>query len=623
MTFTLRFKSPLSHYIQNPEKCCLYGEEEIHEEEESHFPVAEHCEQHAMKQYRYDTWFYYHYHQTNPRMFREYGRGLVQHYEFRQECPPAFLVNLLINIEETLGLRPIQTTFDKMGNYVKLLHDMVKTGEVTSQDFKDWPIQEAWDSVRKTAPVMNKHNEFVASYKMRKKTIEIVFAYCKETKKSIERWLIHTFSRLVWVSLKVTVIMKCGDTPEKRKMHHELFNTTAGVSFVNVDDFEIQGDECSGNFGYVAQRYHTLSDWTLFIHPDASTHIMLIDEVWFDSFVMGEKDLLDSPAVTINQDWIEYHKRLAEKRKGIKRKQLLTTSGERMITKFQDDHDNFVNPMPELPEEEVIVTGGKYATFLNEDGKPISEMTDEEKEKEKKKEEMITRRMAQKGEGMIGLEETNSGMENLEVTVSEARGGLTHSTSIEAITNKKITQDPEALQGIDDVLSIEEPEKYVRTQPIPTQNILEAAMRTALFGNVEDMFGYQVLGGNRDSSEYEYEVAGQLYRRLLNTNVDPPAEPNSYCCSHFLLSREQIQKRPRSFYQAAHDKFMSKEFYTFKPFPNPLRIDVIGRYACQTMMKFWHVVFGHPEVKMPLRHRDPTVPFVLKGRNFKSSYQDE
>ena len=51
--------------------------------------------------------------------------------------------------------------------------------------------------------------------------------------------------------------------------------------------------------------------------------------------------------------------------------------------------------------------------------------------------------------------------------------------------------------------------------------------------------------------------------------------------------------------------------------------DVNGRTMCQGMMKFWHLIFGHPHIETPLRHRDPLVPYFLKGRNLKFSYRDE
>ena len=68
---------------------------------------------------------------------------------------------------------------------------------------------------------------------------------------------------------------------------------------------------------------------------------------------------------------------------------------------------------------------------------------------------------------------------------------------------------------------------------------------------------------------------------------------------------------------------MTREGYRLPPFPGPVGWDLRARTLCQNMMKFWHLVFGHPQLRTPLRHRDATVPYFLKGRNFKTSYENE
>ncbi len=165
------------------------------------------------------------------------------------------------------------------------------------------------------------------------------------------------------------------------------------------------------------------------------------------------------------------------------------------------------------------------------------------------------------------------------------------------------------------------PSRFLKRKVQRADNILEAAALAALVGNIGDL-GYQSLAHNRDTSGYDYHTA-LLFKKLFQTSVHPPVAPRSYCCSHFIVSKERVLRRPLAFYADARKLFTTNDGYKLPPFPRPIDHDLEGRTLCQNMMKFWHLVFGHPQLRTPLRHRDKTVPYFLKGRNLKMSYESE
>lgn len=121
-----------------------------------------------------------------------------------------------------------------------------------------------------------------------------------------------------------------------------------------------------------------------------------------------------------------------------------------------------------------------------------------------------------------------------------------------------------------------------------------------------------------------------LWKGLFGSSIAPAAgEVSTYCCSHFVLSRDRALLRPRRFYENAVKFVMSPESYFYLPSKwSPARqrraadFDMRGRVVCQNMMFLWHIFFGEP-LELPHRMYDPSLPLFLKTRNIRTAYMDD
>lgn len=113
-----------------------------------------------------------------------------------------------------------------------------------------------------------------------------------------------------------------------------------------------------------------------------------------------------------------------------------------------------------------------------------------------------------------------------------------------------------------------------------------------------------------------------MWKNVFGSSIAPSlaaGELNAYCCVQFLVKRERIQMRPRSFYQRALDYFggSAQSYYDLFPAGKVVRpSDALGRTPCQLAMYIWHVMFGEP-LALPRRQRDPSLPFFMKLFNIE------
>lgn len=121
-----------------------------------------------------------------------------------------------------------------------------------------------------------------------------------------------------------------------------------------------------------------------------------------------------------------------------------------------------------------------------------------------------------------------------------------------------------------------------------------------------------------------------LWKGLFGSSIAPAAgEVQTYCCSHFVLSRDRALLRGRPFYENALNFVMSPESYFYLPSKwapaqqrRAAQADMKGRMVCQNMMFLWHIFFGEP-LHLPHRMYDPSLPLFLKTRNIRTAYMDD
>eukprot|EP00397_Hematodinium_sp_SG-2012_P019766 GEMP01020330.1.p1 GENE.GEMP01020330.1~~GEMP01020330.1.p1 ORF type:complete len:310 (+),score=54.76 GEMP01020330.1:706-1635(+) len=146
-------------------------------------------------------------------------------------------------------------------------------------------------------------------------------------------------------------------------------------------------------------------------------------------------------------------------------------------------------------------------------------------------------------------------------------------------------------------------------------NTFECIIRAAAYGRLKN--GFIHLSHNYNSMETDFVPMAKLWRYIFQTSL-VPAKVNSYCCSHFIVTRNRLLLRPPSFYARARKFITSQEAFIYLP---GVRIgtndDFAGRLPCQIMMIFWHVMWGE-DLVYPDRNEDMSAPFFLKLRNIKA-----
>lgn len=115
-----------------------------------------------------------------------------------------------------------------------------------------------------------------------------------------------------------------------------------------------------------------------------------------------------------------------------------------------------------------------------------------------------------------------------------------------------------------------------------------------------------------------------LWKRLFRSSIVPgPTAVRTYCCSHFIVSRESVHLRPLEFYEHALTLITTPASYAYLPDGSfAANRDLRNRQACQMMMWVWHVIFG-ADLDLPHRMDDPGLPLFLKLRNIRSAYLEE
>eukprot|EP00928_Gymnodinium_smaydae_P046059 TRINITY_DN30656_c0_g1_i1.p1 TRINITY_DN30656_c0_g1~~TRINITY_DN30656_c0_g1_i1.p1 ORF type:complete len:528 (-),score=112.47 TRINITY_DN30656_c0_g1_i1:79-1641(-) len=96
----------------------------------------------------------------------------------------------------------------------------------------------------------------------------------------------------------------------------------------------------------------------------------------------------------------------------------------------------------------------------------------------------------------------------------------------------------------------------------------------------------------------------EVYRRMFNTELS--GSLSTYCCSHFVVSRDRIETRSLEFYERL-TRLINTAPYA-KMHGGGCNI---GRKPCYVMEFLWHHVFGEPE-ELPARSEDATLPLGLR-----------
>ena len=158
-------------------------------------------------------------------------------------------------------------------------------------------------------------------------------------------------------------------------------------------------------------------------------------------------------------------------------------------------------------------------------------------------------------------------------------------------------------------------------------NIIDDTLRALMHGA---SVPFAHLGNNRVTMRWNPDTMTPLWKGLFGSSIAPQAgEVSTYCCSHFVLSRDRALIRTRRFYENALKFVMSPKSYFYLPTKwTPSRqakaadIDMRGRLVCQNMMFLWHIFFGEP-LDLPHRMYDPSLPLFLKTRNIRTAYFDD
>eukprot|EP00397_Hematodinium_sp_SG-2012_P048525 GEMP01055638.1.p1 GENE.GEMP01055638.1~~GEMP01055638.1.p1 ORF type:complete len:465 (+),score=62.71 GEMP01055638.1:104-1498(+) len=156
---------------------------------------------------------------------------------------------------------------------------------------------------------------------------------------------------------------------------------------------------------------------------------------------------------------------------------------------------------------------------------------------------------------------------------------------------------------------------------IPQFYFLGATVLAASKGLLNN--GFVHLGSHYVLPDFvlEQEEFGNVWRSIFHSSIAPKLSAVlAYCCAQFMVSRKQIQIRPKSFYTAAWTYFASKASYydLFRPIKHVRTLDTINRKPCVFLEYMWHVIFGE-EFMNPRRHEDPRVPLFMQTNNLDAN----
>jgi len=143
--------------------------------------------------------------------------------------------------------------------------------------------------------------------------------------------------------------------------------------------------------------------------------------------------------------------------------------------------------------------------------------------------------------------------------------------------------------------------------------------------------GFVHLGSNYiEPSEYVHpsivfapEIFDRVWRAVFRSSLVPHRTTvTAYCCSNFVVRRDRILLRPRSFYQQAFAYFTSPLSYldaSLSPsllgLEHILKEHVDERVPCQHMMYLWHVIFGEDLIYLRRQHQGGDLPLFSKILN--------
>ena len=158
-------------------------------------------------------------------------------------------------------------------------------------------------------------------------------------------------------------------------------------------------------------------------------------------------------------------------------------------------------------------------------------------------------------------------------------------------------------------------------------NIVDDTLRALMHGA---SVPFAHLGNNRVTMKWNVDTMTPLWKGLFASSIAPAAgQVSTYCCSHFVLSRDRAQLRSRRFYEEALGFVTSPRSYFYLPSrwrvalqSSAADFDMKGRLVCQNMMFLWHIIFGEA-LDLPHRMYDPSLPLFLKTRNIRTAYLDE
>jgi len=159
--------------------------------------------------------------------------------------------------------------------------------------------------------------------------------------------------------------------------------------------------------------------------------------------------------------------------------------------------------------------------------------------------------------------------------------------------------------------------EHIGTQARP--NLLDETLRAVVNG-LDIPFMY--LSSNRLTAKWVPVMMAELWRGIFGSALLPfPGAVNTYCCSHFVVSRERARLRSRHWYRHATSYIMSRDSYSYLPVVgnHPGAGDLGCHLPCQNMMWVWHIIFGEDN-SLPHRMLDAKLPFFAKVRGIRTAY---
>ncbi|CAD7949595.1 unnamed protein product [Amoebophrya sp. A25] len=578
------------------------------------------CASTMYQQFKFEASNYYNRNQTHWTLLQTqtYIMGSFQHVA--KVCAPAAIQALLLKME-LIHFRTDGKFEDAYRVYTEQFMKAVALGRIEQSHYNNgWPLRVGLKRVM----------DLRYTQRVLPDALDVVVCYCQEDLDWLSVFWKLPFSPeddhsdIVKNFVNLRILHKCpqyGEDQERARLVNRWQGYFREFTVDFITDY-LRADDCSAYLGYILLYYDRLPKHTIFLHADVGEHIPHLNMVTDLMLAASQGFTNNLHFAHLAHNYVKLGEGAQEMKKQCQEKQAqevehqLAPSGGVSTKSAAASSTRTIASGGSFPDDESAFFEGSYMA-----GTPSSQVGSGGKTavaprrirprrfQRRRSVEMHEKPMTQRNAKRSKRKATASpsvlrGVDSSRIprVYPPAERQTSSSGNIESSSSRRKKEKKE----------------YLSSSELGSQKIQEMS--------IFSRFCRKETGPNSDVIADDYEWP-RLWKNVFQSSVAPSPvnnEVNAYCCVQFVVSRDRIKLRPKSFYEHAFEHLRSEDSY-LDLFPSKRyvrNIDVRGRTPCQLHMYFWHAYFG-VELSMERRQYDPQVPYFLKATNLEREIYDE